>query len=69
MASLDEVIGPRGTGKVLPDELTDISNRFVEAMDDDFNTPRPLAILFDAARAINRYSAAASLSRFLRPMS
>ena len=67
MASLDEVIGRGGTGKVLPDELTDISNRFVEAMDDDFNTPRPLAILFDAARAINRYSAAASLSEIPSP--
>ncbi len=67
MASLDEVIGRGGTAKELPDELTDISNRFVEAMDDDFNTPRPLAILFDAARAINRYSAAASLSEIPSP--
>lgn len=62
MAALDEVISRGGTSKELPDELTDISSRFVEAMDDDFNTPRPLAILFDAARAINRYSAAASSS-------
>jgi cysteinyl-tRNA synthetase len=67
MASLDEVIGRGGTSMELPDELTDISNRFVEAMDDDFNTPRPLAILFDAARAINRYSAAASLSEVPSP--
>ena len=28
--------------------------RFVEAMDDDLNTPRALAALFDLARAINR---------------
>jgi len=67
MASLDEVIGRGGTAKELPEELTGISNRFVEAMDDDFNTPRPLAILFDAARAINRYSAAASLSEVPSP--
>ncbi len=67
MASLDEVIGRGGTSMELPDELTDISNRFVKAMDDDFNTPRPLAILFDAARAINRYSAAASLSEIPSP--
>ena len=67
MASLDEVIGRGGTSTELPDELTGISNRFVEAMDDDFNTPRPLAILFDAARAINRYSAAASLSEIPSP--
>ena len=67
MASLDEIIGRGGTAKELPDELTGISNRFVEAMDDDFNTPRPLAILFDAARAINRYSAVASLSEIPSP--
>jgi cysteinyl-tRNA synthetase len=67
MASLEEVIDRGGTSMELPDELTDISNRFVEAMDDDFNTPRPLAILFDAARAINRYSAAASLSEIPSP--
>ena len=28
--------------------------RFVEAMDDDLNTPRALAALFDLARSINR---------------
>ena len=30
------------------------SQRFVEAMDDDINTPRALAALFDLARDINR---------------
>ena len=30
--------------------------RFIEAMDDDFNTARALAVLFDLARAINRAS-------------
>lgn len=29
-------------------------NRFIEAMDDDFNTPQALAALFDLARAINQ---------------
>lgn len=29
-------------------------NRFIEAMDDDFNTPEALAVLFDLAREINR---------------
>ncbi|ADJ26987.1 cysteinyl-tRNA synthetase [Dehalogenimonas lykanthroporepellens BL-DC-9] len=32
-------------------------SRFVEAMDDDFNTPRALAALFDLARDINRLEA------------
>jgi len=30
------------------------TNRFTEAMDDDLNTPRALAVLFDLARDINR---------------
>lgn len=29
-------------------------SRFVEAMDDDFNTPQALAVIFDLAREINR---------------
>jgi len=42
----------------MPGELTNIKDRFVEAMDDDFNTPKCLAILFEAARAINRMASA-----------
>ena len=56
MASLKGLLRSGGTGQDLPDELIGISDRFSEAMDDDFNTPRCLAILFDAARAINRMS-------------
>ncbi len=33
---------------------TDYEARFVNAMDDDFNTPEALAVLFDLARDINR---------------
>jgi len=33
---------------------TEARERFTEAMDDDLNTPRALAALFDLARAINR---------------
>ena len=41
-----------GSGPALdPDRYRD---RFVEAMDDDINTPRALAALFDLARDINR---------------
>lgn len=45
-----------GRAPNLPEELTGIADRFSQAMDDDFNTPRSLAILFDAARAINRFA-------------
>jgi cysteinyl-tRNA synthetase len=39
-------------GEDLPD--TDFEKRFNAAMDDDFNTPEALAVLFELAREINR---------------
>ena len=39
------------TGSAEPD---DYSNRFQQAMDDDFNTPVALAVLFDLAREVNK---------------
>jgi cysteinyl-tRNA synthetase len=43
-------------GPPMPSEetLDAIRARFTEAMDDDFNTPRALAALFDLARELNR---------------
>jgi cysteinyl-tRNA synthetase len=32
----------------------ELANPFAQAMDDDFNTPEALAVLFDLAREINR---------------
>src|SRR5581483_6868361 len=32
----------------------EVENRFKDAMDDDFNTPRALAVLFDLAREARR---------------
>ena len=49
--ALDAVDGPAGGPPLDPQPYRD---RFVEAMDDDLNTPRALAALFDAARDINR---------------
>ncbi|MEW8084683.1 MAG: cysteine--tRNA ligase [Candidatus Thiodiazotropha endolucinida] len=48
-------------------------SRFRDAMDDDFNTPEALAVLFDLAREINRLkdndvNAAASLAAVLREL-
>ncbi len=54
MAALDGLLDADGKAKDVPEELTDIKTRFISAMDDDFNTPKSLAILFEAARAINR---------------
>jgi cysteinyl-tRNA synthetase len=54
MSALDDLLQANGKSKEVPPELEGLKDRFVDAMDDDFNTPRSLAILFDAARAINR---------------
>jgi cysteinyl-tRNA synthetase len=43
-------LGP-ATGP-LPPELAGFRQRFIEAMDDDFNTPEALAALFDFSRAL-----------------
>jgi len=41
------------TGKI-PEELGNIKNKFIEAMDDDFNTPQALAMIFDLVTVINK---------------
>jgi cysteinyl-tRNA synthetase len=43
---------PNSTGKPLDDKPYE--KQFIEAMDDDFNTPQALAVLFDLARVINQ---------------
>jgi cysteinyl-tRNA synthetase len=40
------------TGQPLPAELAGFRQRFVDAMDDDFNTPEALGALFDFSRAL-----------------
>ncbi len=62
MAALNDLMDIGGTAETLPEELIGVKERFVEAMDDDFNTPRGLAVLFDAARAINRIASAEKAS-------
>ncbi len=44
----------RGLPEAFPAAYTDYENRFVAAMDDDFNTPEALAVLFELASDINR---------------
>ena len=43
---------PDGPTERLPDELAVFRSRFHAAMDDDFNTPQALAVLFDLAHAL-----------------
>jgi cysteinyl-tRNA synthetase len=42
------------TGEPLGIELTTYRTSFLAAMDDDFNTPQALAVLFDLAREVNQ---------------
>jgi cysteinyl-tRNA synthetase len=46
---------PAGKGKKKADiDISVYKDKFVEAMDDDFNTPQAIAVLFDLAKEINR---------------
>jgi cysteinyl-tRNA synthetase len=63
----------RGLPKTAPARGEAFEARFLEAMDDDFNTPEALAVLFDLAREINKLKetdmdAAAALSGVLREL-
>jgi cysteinyl-tRNA synthetase len=45
---------PGGAAGALPRDLAVYREDFVAAMDDDFNTPQALGVLFEMARALNR---------------
>jgi cysteinyl-tRNA synthetase len=62
-AALQDLMDAGGTSEELPEELIGMRERFFEAMDDDFNTPRAVAALFEAARAINRIASMEKTSR------
>ncbi len=47
----------RPSGGAEPLDPSSFQQRFFEAMDDDLNTPRAVAALFDLSREINRYCA------------
>ena len=48
-------------------ELTELTERFLEAMDDDFNTGGAVGILFEMRRAINSFINAAKLEETASP--
>ena len=50
---LDKASGEKPSGK-LPEELEDAKDKFIKAMDDDFNTPQALAAIFDLVNIINK---------------
>src|SRR5438128_10645760 len=45
----------------LPDELRTFRTRFVAALDDDFNTPQALGVLFELSHALYEYAEHASV--------
>jgi cysteinyl-tRNA synthetase len=49
--------GLEGKDRELMDRIKALPERFTEAMDDDFNTPRALAALFEAVRHVNAFMA------------
>ena len=51
---LQRTVSKETTGKGSPLDAQPYYNKFVEVMDDDFNTPQAIAALFDLARDINR---------------
>ena len=46
--------GAEGNGSLTNQETEIFRQRFIEAMDDDFNTPQAIGVLFDLAHEINR---------------
>jgi cysteinyl-tRNA synthetase len=48
-------------GRGLPEELVAFRQRFIDAMDDDFNTPEALAALHDFSRALRSEAVAADI--------
>ncbi len=69
LESLDQLIDMNGQATEIPESLQDIKKKFSGFMDDDFNTPRCLAVLFEAARTINRISSEAKESPDVVPNS
>jgi cysteinyl-tRNA synthetase len=54
VARLEEAVGEAGDAGDLPDTVRRYRDEFTTAMDDDLNSPRALAALFDEIRDINR---------------
>lgn len=63
LMALEELINAGGELNELPEELSNLESKFEDAMNDDFNTPKGLALLFDASRAINRIHAEAGQNK------
>ena len=56
MKKLDRIFGTRDVGKVIKSGaglIKPFKDKFIEYMDDDFNTPRALSVLFDMINRCN----------------
>ena len=67
MNRLRQAVQSEGKGKKAGEQLNvqPYRQRFIEAMDDDFNTPKAVATLFDLAKEINRADDAGEARSFL----
>jgi cysteinyl-tRNA synthetase len=52
----------------LEDLVKDVEAKFREAMDDDFNTPKALGVLFELARECRKVVSAGSVSEGTKPV-
>lgn len=62
-ATNDNAISDRATGDI---ETTSFRGRFIEAMEDDFNTPRALVVLYELAKEMKRHEGASTNAREAR---
>jgi cysteinyl-tRNA synthetase len=54
---LRQAMQPKEGGRAVTDiDLSDFRDRFTQAMEDDFNAPQAVAVLFDLVRDLNRLS-------------
>jgi len=49
-----EKINKQASGKGSAKEIDELKNKFIEAMDDDFNTPQALACIFELVNILNK---------------
>jgi cysteinyl-tRNA synthetase len=63
MERLQQAVEAVSQGETAPIDIESFRNKFVEAMDDDFNTPQAIAALFDLTREINRLAGESDVSQ------
>jgi cysteinyl-tRNA synthetase len=53
-STIETAISKNKTGSKIEFDFTSFENRFVAALDEDFNTPQAIAVIFDFVKEVNR---------------